>query len=214
MERAWPVIKKHFEMDKNDVARMVCPVAILVRKNYFSFLNEQRRKGAQKYLKSQNNKSHEINEFDRVGSAVPLASPEQRLCQRGRGRGRGSNNTPIAPSEGAVSEAPLATRQRAWFDAFWDEVWLKVGKDGAWSKFKARVKDEATFEAVMVGVKRDAPIQRKRERQYQTHPETWISKGMWKDEDDSTAPAQPSLPTLDPTAWFQQMMTPPDGVKA
>lgn len=185
MEATWPVIKKHFEVDKNNVARMISPVAILVRKNYFSFLNEQRRKASQKYLKSQNNKSPEINEFDRVGSAIAQVSPEQRLCQRGRGRG--SNNTPVAPSEGAVSDAPLVTRQRAWFDEFWGEVWLKVGKDGAWAKFRARVKNEETFTRFMAGVRRDTPIFLAKERQYQPHPATWISQGRWMDEVDSTS---------------------------
>lgn len=96
---------------------------------------------------------------------------------------------PLTPPVGVecVTEPPLVTRQRAWFEEFWSEVWLKVGKDGVWAKFKSRVRDEKTFLKVMAGVKRDAPIQRSKERQFQVHPKTWMNEGRWKDEEEPAA---------------------------
>ena len=86
---------------------------------------------------------------------------------------------PVAP------KAKRETMQREWFDQWWPTVWLKVGKDGAWVKFKQKITTSELFEKVVKQTAIQGPGFALRERDKQPHPETWLNKGRYLDEDSA-----------------------------
>lgn len=215
MERAWPVIKRHFQTDKHDHSRMRNSYADITRKNYFSFLNEQRAKASKKHSKTGKNNSNQVNEIDRVGSATAEVNPEQWQCQRGRGRGRGSKEeelTPPSPSfEGGRSLVSPTTKRAGKklvreytldFEAWWQDYPRKDGKGAAfdsWMKLPAELKIRAHEGLTKLLPSMRDRIRRKGMDDGCPHASTWLNQGRWDD-----APP-PTVSNPEPRSVFDEL---------
>lgn len=86
---------------------------------------------------------------------------------------------------------------RAAFDRFWAIYPRKVGKDGAWAKWRQLRPDEATVEGMIAAVEQQARTWN--DPQFIPHPKTWLHNGRWKDEEPTVRTAEPDEP------WHHQL---------
>jgi hypothetical protein len=129
---------------------------------------------------------------------------------------------PVPPAEaGSVTTKPRRKRTAheytERFEAWWDLYPKKIDKYETlleWEKLS-----EAEQSLADSGIKDQLPkllakIAKDGSDEYLMKPKNWIANKRWQLTTSTPSLFQPTPPTLDPTAWFQQMMTPPDGVKA
>lgn len=91
----------------------------------------------------------------------------------------------------------MTAQQQTWFTAWWEIVWVKVGRGAAEKVFGVMVRDEATFDAVMKATADQYAFYAAKERQYQPHPATWLNQKRWMDD---PATYRPQAKLLDPFA--------------
>jgi uncharacterized protein YdaU (DUF1376 family) len=98
---------------------------------------------------------------------------------------------PIVPQGGPVAvpdskpkktKATMTAEQREWFTPWWESYPRKDAKQPAEIAWGRIVRDKATAEAALVGLKAQLPDLLARERDKIPHPATWINQMRWTDE--------------------------------
>jgi hypothetical protein len=87
-----------------------------------------------------------------------------------------------------LSPPPPVAITTAHFDAFWAVYPRKVGKKEAQRAWAKAIKDGATADELLAGVRRYAAERAGQDPTYTKHPATWLNKGCWDDE-----PQRPQL---------------------
>lgn len=103
---------------------------------------------------------------------------QMHLASVPNGSGMDANSykdTDGKPTDGKPVGKPLGD-----FDAFWDEVPRKVGKEAA-RKAYAKALTKAPHDEIMAGIRRYAHERRGQDDQYTAHPATWLNAGRWSD---------------------------------
>lgn len=81
------------------------------------------------------------------------------------------------------SKLLLEEQQKQWFQQWWSEYPKKQDKKNAEKKFYRIVKDEITFNTLLLGIRRTVIPQSKAEgNQYVPMPSTWLNGERWNDE--------------------------------
>jgi hypothetical protein len=98
---------------------------------------------------------------------------------------------PIVPQGGPVAvpdskpkkpKATMTAEQREWFGPWWESYPRKEAKQPAEITWGRIVRDKATADAALVGLKAQLPDLLARERDKIPHPATWINQRRWTDE--------------------------------
>jgi len=102
LESRWAVIRRHFQAHKKDKGKLVNAHANLVRRDYFAYVRQQKRKGALGGRKKGTQNANEDNEIPStsLATAKPLVKPDesQEQEQEQEQEGRTEKSTPPAPS--------------------------------------------------------------------------------------------------------------------
>ena len=85
------------------------------------------------------------------------------------------------------------------FDDWWKQYPKKVGKIDAQKAYRAAIKQGATPQALLDGLRRHNANWKaaNTERQYIPNPASWLRKGRWEDELDAPSPSQ-AAPAVNP----------------
>lgn len=99
-----------------------------------------------------------------------------------------------APNGAGVCDGKIRPREaelkRAFHEQFWPDYPNKKGKDAAETKFVSKAK-QCGVDEIIAGLGRAvAEWERKgTETKFIPHPATWLNQGRWKDEPDTSRPA-------------------------
>lgn len=114
--------------------------------------------------------------------------------------------SPIVPQGGPVAvptrkpKPQMTAEQRGWFDEWWNIYPRHVAKLEAEKAWGRHVRDKATADAALAGLKAQLPDFASRERDKIPHPATWLNQHRWTDEPEK----QKNLPHPYPVGGVPQ----------
>ncbi len=121
------------------------------------------------------------SETNRKNGATAKRTPKQNDGER---TGDGLADGSLRASDSDSSNTPESWKEKKFLE-FWNCVWWKTGKTGAWRKFKAVATTPEIADRIIAAAKAQGPgILSAAARNGITaiHPETWLSKGRYDDE--------------------------------
>jgi uncharacterized protein YdaU (DUF1376 family) len=178
-----------FEQHRTDVHRLVHKRLDAERQKQQEYADAKAKAGVESGKSRRQKKFSTEQVFDSVGVSVRTEREHNRTLQSSSS----SSNIepPIVPQGGPVAvpdskpkkpKATMTAEQREWFWPWWESYPRKEAKQPAEIAWGRIVRDKATADAALVGLKAQLPDLLARERDKIPHPATWINQRRWTDE--------------------------------